>query len=165
MRKFSIRVDGFVFDVSLQLLPENGSGVTVNVDGEDVLVQALDPGAPPGELQWFIIDGRPIEIIIDQDFGWIETRWGTFPLRIEDQTRVIPRPQVMDGRVKAPIPGQVARIMVQDGDLVHAGQPLLILEAMKMENEIRAPRNGQIKMMNVEPGQRVTLNELLLEIE
>ena len=44
------------------------------------------------------------------------------------------------------------------------GQPLLVLEAMKMENEIRAPVPGTISQVNVKPGQDVTLHHLLLEI-
>ncbi|MBI5565200.1 MAG: acetyl-CoA carboxylase biotin carboxyl carrier protein subunit, partial [Chloroflexi bacterium] len=44
------------------------------------------------------------------------------------------------------------------------GDPLLILEAMKMENEIRAPRTGTVSHLNVSAGQNVKLNEVLIEI-
>ena len=54
---------------------------------------------------------------------------------------------------------------VSPGDEVETGQPLLELEAMKMENEIRAPRAGRIKMVNVTAGQGVKLNELLVVID
>ncbi len=69
-----------------------------------------------------------------------------------------------DGHLKAPIPGLVAKVLVAVGEQVEAGQPLLILEAMKMENEIRAPLSGWIKTLNVAPGQSVSHNELLAEI-
>lgn len=54
-----------------------------------------------------------------------------------------------DGRVKSPIPGLVAHIRVQVGDRVEAGQPILVLEAMKMENEIRAPVKGVVTAVHV----------------
>ncbi len=47
---------------------------------------------------------------------------------------------------------------------METGQPLVVLEAMKMENEIRAPREGTVQHLNVQPGQTVFLGELLIEI-
>lgn len=57
--------------------------------------------------------------------------------------------------VKSPMPGSVIKIMVKPGDEVGIGEPVLILEAMKMENEICAPRSGKIKDMFVVEGQTV----------
>ena len=59
----------------------------------------------------------------------------------------------------------IARVLVSETDCVEAGQPLLVLEAMKMENEIRAPRSGIVSQLNVKPGQIVTLHEVLAEID
>ena len=69
-----------------------------------------------------------------------------------------------DGRVKAPVPGLITRILVQPGEKVEAGQPLLVLEAMKMENEIKAPRNGTLLQLNTQTGKTVTLGDVLAEI-
>ena len=55
-------------------------------------------------------------------------------------------------------------MLVQPGQAVSAGQPLLVLEAMKMENEIRAPRSGQVERVNVAVGQGVPLGMLLAEV-
>jgi biotin carboxyl carrier protein len=54
--------------------------------------------------------------------------------------------------------------MVSVGQAVEVGQPLLALEAMKMENEIRAPRSGIVSTLHVAPGQAVGRNEVLAEI-
>jgi biotin carboxyl carrier protein len=116
-------------------------------------------------MEWFMINGRAVEAWIDKNFQWIETRHGVFPLKVEDQASFVSNLQNGDGRVKAPIPGQVAQILVRVGEPVSGGQPLLILEAMKMENEIRSPRSGSISSIHVKLGQRVSLNELLLEID
>lgn len=66
--------------------------------------------------------------------------------------------------VKAPMPGLVLRIMVNEGDTVKKGDPLLVLEAMKMENIIKADGEGVIKRIAVEPKQVVEKNTLLIEL-
>jgi biotin carboxyl carrier protein len=165
MHKLSVSVDGYTFDVELNPLPVTGSGVLVRVNGQDILVASPDPAAPAQEMEWFIIDDHPYEVAVDPDMQWIRSRWGIFPLKVEDLDSSIHRPHIGDGRVKAPIPGQITQVLVQVGQEVASGQPLLILEAMKMENEIRAPRPGRVKLLNAAPGRRVALNELLVEIE
>ena len=62
------------------------------------------------------------------------------------------------------IPGLIKTVLVAEGEQVEAGQPLFILEAMKMENEIHAPKSGVIGQIRVKPGQDVTLHEVLAEI-
>lgn len=169
MHKLSVSVDGYTFEVELNPLPVNGSGVLVRVNSGneawDILVASPDPVAPAQELEWFIIDDHPYEVAVDPDMQWIRSRWGIFPLKIEDLDSSVHRPHIGDGRVKAPIPGQITQVLVEIDEEVTSGQPLLILEAMKMENEIRAPRPGRVKLLNAASGRRVALNELLVEIE
>jgi biotin carboxyl carrier protein len=76
----------------------------------------------------------------------------------------VARPASTDARIKAPIPGVIVRLLVEVGQEVAADQPVLVLEAMKMENEIRAARAGTVASMHVQPGQSVKLHELLAEI-
>jgi biotin carboxyl carrier protein len=165
MHRLSVSVDGYTFEVELNPLPANGSGVRVWVNGQAILLASPDPATPAQELEWFIIDDHPYEVAVDPDMQWIRSRWGIFPLKIEDLDSSVHRPPIGDGRVKAPIPGLVTQVLVSIGQEVASGQPLLILEAMKMENEIRAPRPGRVKLLNAAPGRRVALNELLVEIE
>ena len=70
-----------------------------------------------------------------------------------------------DGRVKAPIPGLISRVLVEPGATVSAGQPLVVLEAMKMENEIRAPFDGVVSALSVSVGQTVLGNQVLAEVK
>jgi biotin carboxyl carrier protein len=67
--------------------------------------------------------------------------------------------------VKAPMPGQVVKIDVSDGDTVRKNQVLGAVEAMKMEHEIRAPADGTVKKVHVKPGQLVDAEEALVEVE
>ncbi len=59
------------------------------------------------------------------------------------------------GGLAAPMPGRVAALLVAPGDVVAANQPLLVLEAMKMEHMLRAPRNGIVKKFNFAAGDQV----------
>lgn len=63
------------------------------------------------------------------------------------------------------IPGTVTDIFVTTGEKVSKGQDLLILEAMKMLNEIKAPEDAVVKLVNVNKGDRVSKNQILIELE
>jgi len=67
-------------------------------------------------------------------------------------------------RMVAPMPGKIVRILVQTGDAVRARQPLVVVEAMKMENELRAGRDGVVAGIHVREGASVESGALLVEI-
>lgn len=67
--------------------------------------------------------------------------------------------------IKAPMPGLILEINVSLGQEVKENDPLLILEAMKMENSFLSPRNGIIKSIAVEKGNAVEKGQLLIEFE
>ncbi|MFN1834294.1 acetyl-CoA carboxylase biotin carboxyl carrier protein subunit [Balneola sp. MJW-20] len=69
-----------------------------------------------------------------------------------------------EGLLKAPMPGKILDIMVHEGDEVKKDQPLVILEAMKMENELKAPVDGVIESISAEVGQSLEKNSPILEI-
>jgi len=66
--------------------------------------------------------------------------------------------------IRAPMPGKVLEIFVKEGDLVNAGEAVIILEAMKMQNEIRAPRKGVIGKVHCASGESVSSNDVLMEL-
>lgn len=63
------------------------------------------------------------------------------------------------------MPGSVLKVMVSEGDEVKFDQPLVIIEAMKMENEVRAPRDGIVKKIFVESGMQVGSGDNLILFE
>lgn len=73
--------------------------------------------------------------------------------------------QQKQNAVKAPMPGLVLNILVEPGQIVQKGDPLLILEAMKMENVLKSPGDGVVKKVKVEKGAAVNKNQVLLEME
>ncbi|NLN73116.1 MAG: biotin/lipoyl-binding protein [Bacteroidales bacterium] len=62
------------------------------------------------------------------------------------------------------MPGTVLDIHVKKGDKIEIGDKLYVLEAMKMKNEVLSPVEGTVKNINVKVGQRVSKNEVILEI-
>lgn len=70
-----------------------------------------------------------------------------------------------EGSLNAPMPGKILNVLVNKGEEVSMGDPVIILEAMKMENELKAPVGGVIARINVEVGQSVEKNHVILEIE
>ncbi|MCK5441235.1 MAG: acetyl-CoA carboxylase biotin carboxyl carrier protein subunit [Maribacter sp.] len=67
--------------------------------------------------------------------------------------------------IYAPMPGLILEINVREGQAVNENDPLLILEAMKMENVITSPRDGIVKSVSVEKGDAVEKKQLLIEFE
>jgi len=67
--------------------------------------------------------------------------------------------------IGANIPGNVYKILVRQGEKVEAGQPIAVLEAMKMETNVLAPLAGTVAKIHVKEGQRVVSGELIAELE
>ena len=67
--------------------------------------------------------------------------------------------------IKTPMPGRIVRVLVAAGDRVIARQPVVIVEAMKMENELRSPKDGTVKEVLVAAGTAVEAGTVLLTID
>jgi biotin carboxyl carrier protein len=65
----------------------------------------------------------------------------------------------------APMPSLVLKVLVKAGQKVRAHQPLVVLEAMKMEHSIEAPHDGTVKVVHCKEGGRVRDGELLVEMQ
>jgi propionyl-CoA carboxylase alpha chain len=84
--------------------------------------------------------------------------------------RVLPRfpdpaDTVAEGSLVAPMPGAVVAVHVAEGDVVTAGQPLLVLEAMKMQHPVVAPAAGVVRSLDVQVGAQVDAGAVLTVIE
>lgn len=118
-------------------------------------------------------DRRPFYVVLDgvTEEILVETLTETVPTEaaMVDTRRVSRgsrRPKASkEGDVTSSMPGTVVDIMVKAGDSVKAGDPVLVIEAMKMENEVPAPVAGRVKSVNVTKGDSVNPDEALVEIE
>jgi biotin carboxyl carrier protein len=68
-------------------------------------------------------------------------------------------------KVVAPMPGRVVRVLVSAGDAVEPRQPVIVVEAMKMENELRSPKAGRVKDVAVTAGTSVEAGRVLVVID
>ena len=69
------------------------------------------------------------------------------------------------GTITAPMPGTVIKVDVHEGSTVKAGDPLVVLEAMKMETPLRAPFDATVKAVHVGEGDRVAGGAVLVELD
>lgn len=164
MSTFNVTIDGKEFEVELRLNPQGGELLTALVDGEEIAVEVPNLNTAVPALEWILVDEKPYEVAFDDNMNWIRAYTGLHQILVRDSADLRARPRGGDGRVKAPIPGLITRVLVEEGQQVEANQPLLVLEAMKMENEIRAPFEGTIRSVSAEPGQSVLRNDVVVEI-
>jgi len=119
-----------------------------------VIVRSL-PSATPGVMRReIVIDGWRLEVDIE-------------PARRAELRERARRGAEAAGatgpiEVRAVIPGAVLSVAVSVGDDVDAGQPLLVVEAMKMQNELRAPRAGHVEQVDVTAGATVEVGQTLV---
>ena len=78
---------------------------------------------------------------------------------------ISPTTEAGSGAVVAIMPGQIIRVMVEVGQQVEEGEPVCVLEAMKMENELHARQTGTVQIIHVTPGDDVEKDQVLVEIE
>jgi biotin carboxyl carrier protein len=117
-----------------------------------------------------LLDGRSYEARVEQTAdGLVVVVNGTrFPIEVRDPRRWSARSggRAGDGvqNLLAPMPGKVVRVLARIGDMVEAGQGILVVEAMKMQNEMKAGRAGRVLSIAVQEGATVKADEVLARI-
>jgi len=165
MHKLAVTIDDRTYEIEAGVFPQNEETFSLRVNGEPVTVRIPELEAAFAEMEWMMVDGRPYEVTFHPKLEWIKAFGGLHKLEVRDMATTAVQPVGNgDGRIKAPIPGLITRVMVKRGQAVRAGEPLLILEAMKMENEIRAPRAGVVSALPVAVNQSVLREQVLVEI-
>jgi biotin carboxyl carrier protein len=149
-----------------------GDHVFVRVD--DGEARAVQMGTVHGPLRWLALGDRRTELmaVLDKDAVRLAVDGLEFRAEVLDEARA--RLASVTGaraatharrELRAPMPGLLIKVLCQVGDAVEAGQPLVVLQAMKMENELSLPRGGTIKSIAAAPGQSVEQGQVLLVVE
>jgi biotin carboxyl carrier protein len=149
--------------------PGKDGRFSVTIDGVARTVDAtlVRPGT------WsLVIDGRAVVVDLDRRRGQLHASVGPgeIAMQVEDARHKRLRQAARRGpppsgeRIHAPIAGKVVKVLVAIGDTVAAGQPVIVLEAMKMENELAAERGGTVSAVKKAAGQAVDTGELLVEL-
>jgi acetyl/propionyl-CoA carboxylase alpha subunit len=118
-------------------------------------------------LYSLLIDGRSWELFARERPGGFDLLLGNHVYEV-----TVGRPRRADAvdetsgawTLVSPLSGLVTEVRVRQGDSVQAGQPLLVVESMKMNNELSAVRAGTVTEVHVTPGERVERGRLLLQI-
>lgn len=120
-----------------------------------------------------LVDGRSFEgFVYPGETEWEVLLMGRqFPVVVEDEREKRlraaaggPISETGEYHLKAPMPGMVVSIPVEEGQEIEQGQVLLILESMKMQNELKSPCAGTVGRMRVKPGESVEQRQTLLSI-
>jgi propionyl-CoA carboxylase alpha chain len=147
-------------------------GDAVTVDGTSVVVDA--PYVPGQRLVEAVVDGEPLSIRVERKrTGWrFTTRGASHDLRVLSPKvaalshHMIEKiPPDMSRFLLCPMPGLVTAIHVGEGAKVEAGQPLAVVEAMKMENILRAEKAGTVKAVAAKAGDSLAVDAVILEFE
>jgi propionyl-CoA carboxylase alpha chain len=153
--------------------------VSIVTEGERALT--LDNGAEcfvksawaPGQEVWRgEIDGKPVSVLLRKILnGYRLSHRGVsvdahvFSTREAELARLMPEKKAADTSKKllCPMPGLVVSIAVTDGQEIKAGEPLAIVEAMKMENILRAERDAVVKKVHVKKGDSLAVDAVIME--
>ena len=144
-----LTVDDATHDISVERV---GDGyLSLLVDGESVsaAVESVD-----GNRYRVTINGRMTMVRVKDERAMLLESFG-----LEDAA------DAGEAELRAPMPGLVLDVLVEEGDAIEADQGLVVLEAMKMENELSAPAPGTVETIHVAAGDAVDKDALLIELD
>ncbi len=142
----------------------------VTLHGETFHIRLTGSGHP-GEDQrpyYVSVDGIAEEVLVEtlSEIEVAEGNSGAAKKKVTTSSSGSKRPRpTHEGCVTTAMPGTIVDVKVSVGGKVSAGDPVLVIEAMKMENEIQAPKSGTVVAIHVKKGDSVTPDETLLEIQ
>ena len=147
----------------IEILERKSDSIRVRIDGREIAAILESRADGSSALS---IDGRRFPIAGARRKETILVAVGprTFDfLRVEEGSRHRAR-GLAAAEITAPMPGKVLRVLVKEGDAVAAGQPLVVLEAMKMETALAAESDAIVKRVPVQAGQMVDHGAVLVEL-
>jgi pyruvate carboxylase subunit B len=148
----SVRLDGRPLEVRLEAAGASPLRRLLTPEGARELVALPGEGAGRWALQ---LGSDLLDVVVSDERK-----------RVSRAIRARSSPaQQAGGVLAAPMPGLVVRVLVAEGQSVDAGDPLVVLEAMKMENELKATSKGVVRRVRVGPGERVERGAELVELE
>ncbi|MGD2105089.1 MAG: biotin/lipoyl-binding protein [Anaerolineae bacterium] len=169
--KYTVTVDGDVFEIEIG--PEGRAWVNqeayevdlqhVGGNGEYSLLMdhrsyEIDVGDDQDGHQWLTIGGRPYRTRLHRGDG-MPGNGRPAGAKVGVEAKRGPLPHV---EMRAPLPGLLVELRVDEGDCVDEDQVVAVLESMKMNLELRAPREGVVRDVRSSEGQQVAQDEVLV---
>jgi biotin carboxyl carrier protein len=176
LRRFSVKIAGKERLVELDTADDGRARVVVDGVEKPFVLEKVEPGA------WLVREGNAQSLAyVDGENGKV-----TVSLKRGGADVVVVAAEVAEARsarvaalvkqvrgaaaegpatVRSPMPGRLVKVLVKVGDGVAAGQPLVVVEAMKMENELRAPRAGKVREIRGAEGAAVEAGQDLVIVD
>jgi len=161
-REFTLALEGTEYPVVAE-------SDTITVNGRPFTVEVTDDGA-------VLVDGIAYDVALEGESAVVGGK--TFRVQVSGLSVVSVAPssspagtatrgsvEAGAGAVLAIMPGKIVRVLVEPGQQVEEGDPVCVLEAMKMENELHARQEGIVRTLHVKPGDDVEKDQVLVEIE
>jgi len=161
---FSFWLNDKEFRLNLEEKTESNILVSFGKEKYHVSVEFLSP-----DEILLNIDGKIYDIIINSSSLYYSVCVNGKFFKIERKSAL----RILEGKVEKPkkqdirtsMPGRVVKVFVEEGSKVKEGQPILVLEAMKMQNEIKSPQSGIVIKINPKSGDSVETGSLLFSVE
>lgn len=164
MLNIKVNNQDFVFNLIAGTATINGKAVNADtiklepnkyhviINNQSYTIELLNK-TENGKGMFILVNGVKHEVEIKDRFDALLSQLGMDKLMVSKSNLI-----------KAPMPGMVLQIHVKEGDTLKKGDPLLVLEAMKMENIIKADQDGTVKRIGVAVKQAVEKNTVLVEL-
>jgi len=169
-RQYYATVDGAEQEYIVNLTEDVQNSFTIDIDGR---VHTVDFAMAGDNVYSIIIDGKSHSMEIGEKgdiFDVLMDNGDMFAVEVLDEMKRLMKMRHsvgLEGRqvIEAQMPGYIWKILVEKGQEVKAGEPLMILVAMKMENEIKAPKDGIVEDLFIELDQTVVTGDKLAVVE
>ena len=154
-------------EILIEILDEHHitvDGVSYEIDFESVSEQTVYS---------LLANNKSYEALVyESEEGWQVLLHGSqYVLLVEDERERRLRaslgggpPENIDYHLRAPMPGLIVTVPVNEGQIIDKDEVLVILESMKMQNELKSPRPGKVSRVRVKPGDNVEQRDTLLSV-
>lgn len=167
---YNITINNTNYDV----VPKNGARHTGTINNQEYAVDMVQENAN----NWVITkDGKEhrVEVVnldTDNKLAVLRINGRKYSLKLQDEFDQLLKDLGLEGmavkkvsEIKSPMPGLVLDIIVKPGDVIKKGDPVLVLEAMKMENSIKSQTDAVVKSIEIETGVAVEKGQVLIRFE
>ena len=158
---------------------DDGTGMDIEFRPDGILLHGVkaefDIHALPGQRFHILYKGRSYTAELTGGGGLqnrmtIRLRGREYTVTVKDESQILmeslgfrPQPRATTQSVTAPMPGLIVEVLVGEGQEIREGDPVVLLQAMKMENLIRSPADGIVRAVPVKKGQNVEKGDCLLQ--
>lgn len=165
--RYFVAIGSREFPIDVTAVP--GGGFDVRVDDRRVDAELLEVGNALSvrvgdRVIDLFVEGKPPSLRVTASGHRLQVTVESERQRALASARGV-RLDASQTAVVSPMPGRIVKLLVEPGQQVQAGDPVVVVEAMKMENELRAPKAGVIAHVLVGVGDRIESNTTLIELE